>query len=140
VKLYEEGGVFLFDEIDAADANTILVINSALANGVLSVPNRKERNHAYRHKDFVCLCAANTWGSGSFDYHGRNHLDAAFLDRFALSKVPIDYDVELERDACNGNDELFEKFSAIRKSVGEHKLRRVVSTRAFVSGARQIAA
>lgn len=40
--VYEGGGVFLFDEIDAADANVLLLINSGLANGVMAVPNRTE--------------------------------------------------------------------------------------------------
>jgi len=40
VEFYEEGGVFLLDEIDAANANVLLVINQALANGHLPVPNR----------------------------------------------------------------------------------------------------
>ena len=42
VEFYEEGGVFLLDEIDAADANVLLVINQALANGHLPVPHRIE--------------------------------------------------------------------------------------------------
>lgn len=140
VTLYENGGVFLFDEIDAADANTILVINSALANGILSVPNRKEKNHAVRHADFICICAANTWGAGSHEYHGRNHLDAAFLDRFAMAKVEVTYDVELEREICGQYTELYNTFIKIRKAVADNKLRRVVSTRAFISGTRQMAA
>lgn len=138
VRLYEEGGVFLFDEIDAADANTLLIVNSALANGVLSVPNRKENNHAKRHKDFICFCAGNTWGSGSFEYHGRNHLDAAFLDRFSVSKVMIDYDTELEKEICGEYKELHKELSRIRQNIYTNKLRRILSTRAFVSGTKQL--
>ncbi len=138
VTTYENGGVFLFDEVDAADANTMLIINSALANGILSVPNRKEKNHATRHKDFICICAGNTWGTGSLEYQGRNHLDAAFLDRFAVSKVFIDYDTELERDICGDYKELFTELSYIRQRVKEHRVRRVLSTRAFISGTRQM--
>jgi ATPase subunit of ABC transporter with duplicated ATPase domains len=33
--LYQSGGLFLLDEADAADANTILVLNGSLANGHL---------------------------------------------------------------------------------------------------------
>lgn len=42
MEFYEEGGVFLLDEVDAADANVLLVINQALANGHLPVPNRTD--------------------------------------------------------------------------------------------------
>lgn len=96
VRLYENGGVFLFDEIDAADANTLLVINSALANGYMSVPNRKEKQRAERHENFICIVAGNTWGKGSVEYAGRNRLDSAFMDRFTVAKLEIDYDTDLE--------------------------------------------
>jgi hypothetical protein len=38
VEVYEQGGLFLLDEIDAADANVMVSINAALANGVLANP------------------------------------------------------------------------------------------------------
>jgi energy-coupling factor transporter ATP-binding protein EcfA2 len=97
VRAYEEGGIFLFDEIDAADNNTLLVINSALANNRLSIPNRKDKPYANRHDNFVCIVAGNSWGEGSIQYQGRSPLDRAFLDRFAMSKVLVDYDGDLEK-------------------------------------------
>jgi len=132
--------VFLFDEIDAADSNTLLVINSALANGYISVPNRKDNPRALRHDDFVCLVAGNTWGHGGIEYQGRNMLDAAFLDRFASSKVAVNYDEDLEREICDGNDPLYNSLSKIRKNVTTYKMRRIVSTRAYVSGVKQLSA
>src|SRR5262245_10368722 len=76
VRCYENGGVFLFDEIDAADSNTLLVLNSALANGRMALPNRPEKPFADRHPDFVCFAAANTFGTGADRmYVGRNQLD-----------------------------------------------------------------
>ncbi|PYV13060.1 MAG: hypothetical protein DMG21_21985 [Acidobacteria bacterium] len=65
VEFYEEGGVFLLDEIDAADANVFLVLNQALANGHLPVPNRIGSPQAMRHQDFVLIAAANTFGNGA---------------------------------------------------------------------------
>ena len=38
VRIYRNGGVFLLDELDAADANVMVSINAALANGVLCNP------------------------------------------------------------------------------------------------------
>jgi cobaltochelatase CobS len=140
VNAYENGGVFLFDEVDAADSNTLLVINSALANGKLSVPNRKENPTAKRHKDFVCIAAANTWGNGSNEYHGRNHLDAAFMDRFALSKVFVDYDSALEGEIIGKDNQAFATVLwSIRNEIYSQKLRRILSTRVFVSAAKQLA-
>ena len=137
VRTYENGGVFLFDEIDAADSNTLLVINSALANGKMSVPNRKEKTTAIRHKDFYCIVAGNTWGNGSLEYHGRNYLDAAFLDRFAVSKIYIDYDKALEGKICDGDNELAGKLWALRDKINKNNLKRILSTRVFVSAVRQ---
>ncbi len=137
VRTYENGGVFLFDEVDAADPNTLLIINSALSNGAMSVPNRRDKQIAKRHKDFYAVCAANTWGVGSVEYAGRNILDAAFLDRFAGSKLLIDYDEALELTLVNGNTNIFTAIKKIRDNVTAAKIRRVVSTRAFVSAARQ---
>ncbi|MBI4165216.1 MAG: AAA family ATPase [Acidobacteria bacterium] len=97
VEFYEEGGVFLLDEIDAADANVLLVINQALANGHLPVPNRTDNPQAKRHPDFVLIAAANTFGNGANRmYVGRNQLDESTLDRFRIGQVVMNYDQELE--------------------------------------------
>ena len=127
----------MFDEIDAADANTLLVVNSALANGSMSVPNRKDNPSAKRHKDFMCICAGNTWGSGSIEYAGRNYMDAAFMDRFAASKVVVDYDNKLEKRICT-DEFLYSALNNLRKAVVDKKIRRVISTRVFISGQRQV--
>lgn len=137
VTMYENGGVFLFDEIDAADSNTLLVINSALANGYMSVPNRKDNPVAHRHKDFVCIVSGNSWGHGSSTYNGRSTLDAAFLDRFSMCKHEVTYDVDLEKDLAGKHKDVLDWFHQIRDKVEKSKLRRVVSTRAIVSGVRQ---
>jgi len=130
--IFENGGVFLFDEIDAADPNLLLVINSALANGIMSVPNRVENNVAKRHKDCYIICAGNTWGAGSQEYHGRNYLDAAFIDRFSMSKVHVSYDEKLEQKITNGS-EIATLMQSIRKNVLTNQLDRLVSTRTIVS-------
>lgn len=135
ITIYEEGGVFLFDEIDAADPNTLLVINSGLANGYLSVPNRKDKPKAIRHKDCYIICAANTFGQGSNQYSGRSILDAAFLDRFCMAKLEVNYDEKLEKQILGANPYLASKLWKIRVNINNLKLRRVLSTRAFVSSA-----
>jgi len=137
VDCYENGGVFLFDEIDAADANTLLVVNSALANDTLSIPNRKHNPSAKRHKDFICICAGNTWGNGSVEYAGRNYMDAAFMDRFAASKVIVEYDTNLEKDIIS-NETMYNTLNNLRKAVEDKKIRRIVSTRVFISAQRQL--
>ncbi|RYF92546.1 MAG: 4-hydroxy-tetrahydrodipicolinate synthase, partial [Chitinophagaceae bacterium] len=134
VNIYENGGVFLFDEIDAADSNTLLIINSALANGHMSVPNRKEKPFAKRHENFYCIAAANTWGFGSNEYAGRNVLDAATLDRFTGSQLFVDYDIELEKEISKHFPQVAEAIQKIRENVKANRMRRVVSTRAVING------
>lgn len=138
VELYENGGVFLADEVDAADANTLLVLNSALANGYISVPNRASNPTAKRHDDFHMICAANTFGNGSSEYAGREIMDAAFMDRFVLSKIHVQYDTDLEREIAKGHDEVIKAIYRIRENVKKHKIRRVVSTRLFNSAAKAL--
>jgi len=140
VEFYEEGGVFLLDEIDAADANVLLVINQALANGHLPVPNRTDNPQAKRHPDFVLIAAANTFGNGANRmYVGRNQLDEATLDRFRIGQVVMDYDQDLEKSILADGD-LLRQLWNIRRAVNDCQLRRVVSTRFIAKAATMQAA
>lgn len=132
VHIYENGGVFLFDEIDAADPNVLLVINAAIANGHLAIPARTEKPLATRHPNFIIMAAANTYGRGADRlYVGRNQLDEATLDRFRLGTVPLEYDTKLEERLCP-DKELLQAIWEIRQIAEVSKLRRIVSTRFIV--------
>lgn len=134
VHIYENGGVFLFDEMDAADPNVLLVINSALSNDYLALPARSEKPIAYKHPNFICIAAANTFGRGADRlYVGRNQLDEATLDRFRMGTVPLDYDERLEKVLCP-DEELLRALHAIRDNITRAKIRRIVSTR-FIADA-----
>lgn len=98
VSAYEEGGLFCADELDAADPNVLLIINTAIANGVMTLNNRIADPVIKKHPDFVLLACANTYGRGSDRlYVGRNQLDEATLDRFRIGTVPMDYDDGMEK-------------------------------------------
>lgn len=127
VELYEEGGLFLLDERDAADPNVLLSLNGALANGVLAL-DRPKRPIARRHKEFLCMAASNTWGNGADrQYVGRNQQDTAFTERFV--QIPMDYDADLELSLCPGKEDWVRKLHAFRKNIGMAKLERTLSTR-----------
>jgi hypothetical protein len=129
VDCYENGGVFLLDEIDAADSNVLLVINSALANGHLAIPARTANPVAKRHPDFVCIAAANTFGTGADrQYVGRNQLDESTLDRFRIGQVVLDYDAKVEEFLCP-DEELRDMLQGYRRAARAAKLRRVISSR-----------
>jgi MoxR-like ATPase len=140
VKAYREGGVILLDELDAADSNLLLAINSALANGEMYIEARAASGldvRVERHPETVILAAANTWGSGSdTQYVGRGALDASTLDRFY--RLAVDYDHALE--ARLGPSEVVAKVHAIRAAVREKKIRRVVSTRLITRLSQAMAA
>lgn len=126
---YENGGVLLLDEFDAAHAGVITILNSLLANGHCSFPDKIVE----KHKDFVCLCACNTYGKGgTMEYVGRNRLDAATLDRFIV--LDVDYDNNLETLLTN-NDKWLETVNTVRKIVKSQGIKMIVSPRAAMDGA-----
>lgn len=131
---FEHGGIFLFDEVDASDADALTAFNAALANGIGTFPDGMVR----AHKDFVAIAAGNTFGRGADrQYVGRNQLDAATLDRFTV--LEIDYDEQLELTLA-GNAEWTKWVQRVRKAVEAEKVRHVVSPRASISGAKLLAA
>lgn len=135
-KLYREGGIFLLDEMDAADSNLLLSINTALANGFMFNPISGET--IKKHDDFVCIAGANTFGMGaSASYTGRNRLDGATLTRFV--KIAVDYDPEIEEAICP-DEELRGALQAARKVIASEKMDYIVSTRCIDQAYRQKAA
>lgn len=129
VKRYEEGGLHLIDEIDAADPNLLVFINQALANGHFFLPHRHEKTRVDRHPNFRCIAAANTYGSGADRiYVGREQLDAATLDRFWI--IDFGYDAILEERAVL--PEVIEWANGLRNKVNELRIRRVVSSRKLI--------
>ena len=140
VRIYRNGGVFLFDELDAADSNVMVSVNAALANGVLCNPVTGEVIH--RHDTCLILAAANTFGrGGDHMYVGRNALDAATLDRFILCTLHVGYDRDLEAEIARSvlepaqADELIAWVATLRKKITDNRLRRIASTRLVVNAA-----
>lgn len=118
-----EGGVFFLDEIDASDANALIILNSVLANHYMTFPHK----HIDVNPDLRIITAANTFGTGAdLDYVGRNTLDAATLDRFDI--ISVDYDRTLERHLYPDSDVL-EFMWAFRDAVNISKIHHIVSTR-----------
>lgn len=130
LRVYENGGIGLLDELDASDANLMLCVNSGLANGYMNVPNRPDKPQAIRHDDFVCIGTANTVGRGATRmYTGRNQLDEATLDRFRIGIVECYYDPNVELAVCPdiGGEEGRKYIPKIQSSESEQFLNRLVS-------------
>ncbi len=126
---YEKGGVLLLDEFDAAHPGVVTILNSLLANGHCSFPDKiVEKN-----EKFVCICACNTYGKGAnIEYVGRNRLDAATLDRFIV--IDVDYDTKLEKKLC-GNEQWYEIIKQIRSNAKKNGIKVIISPRATMDGA-----
>lgn len=132
IDTFENGGVFMLDEIDAADSNVLMVLNAALSSNRCAVPNRPHKPYAERHPDFVVMAAANTVGTGSDRmYAGRNKLDAATLDRFNVGKVFVDYDIAAETQLCPDQD-LRSILYRWRIGIRRNRLERAMSTRFLI--------
>jgi cobaltochelatase CobS len=144
IRAYQEGGVFLLDEVDAADANVMVAVNAALANGCFTSP---VNGRTYkRHANTVIVAAANTFGTGAdAQYVGRNALDAATLDRFAGAVIEVDYDRRVETAIANKiageqGPALLDMLWSMRDKARAARLRRIVSTRIVINGSKLLAA
>ncbi len=144
-EVYEHGGIFLFDEMDNANASALAVINNALANGAAEFADSRVE----RHPNTRIVAAANTIGKGpNALYVGRAQIDAATLDRFAF--IPWDIDENLERalvlgsftiikpDIAKGGipspQDWVDRVQGYRSRLEAKGLRHIISMRASIYG------
>lgn len=147
-EVYENGGVFMFDEIDNGSASILTILNSALANGHGEFPDSR----VPRHETARFIASANTIGRGATsEYVGRAPIDAATIDRFAF--IPMDTDEDLEDALILGTEinrspldisagevpspkEWLATVRAHRQALGELGIRAIISQRASLYGVR----
>ena len=133
-RAFEFGGVFLMDEIDAGNANVLVIMNAALSGTQCAFPDGMVNKHA----DFKFIGTANTYGTGaSRQYVGRTQLDAATLDRF----VTIEWNVDELLEGATVKDYSFgakwhKVIKAIRAEAITKDYRVVISPRATMKGAQ----
>lgn len=143
VKVFREGGVMLFDEVDSADPSVFTKLNTMVANGTVPTPN----GVVTRHPEAYFVWTGNTWGTGANSmYCGRNRLDAASLDRVTCATIYVDYDTKLERMICanNGCDEAKTKTiigiaTTIRDLIKRNSWKFLCSTRFVINASKMIA-
>lgn len=133
---FTKGGLFMLDEMDASIPEVLVILNCAIANRYFDFPSGKDENgnqiggYTEAHPDFRVISAGNTFGLGAdYEYVGRNQLDMASLDRFAL--VNIDYDINIERSVADGDEELVTFVEELRKVARESSIRMVISYRSI---------
>jgi len=127
-KAFTKGGVFMLDEMDASIPEVLIILNAAIANRYFDFPAPIGKVDA--NPNFRVIAAGNTTGHGAdTSYVGRNTLDAASLDRFAM--IEIDYDEQIEMNVTGGNAELVKFCRNFRKAADEAGLCITVSYRAM---------
>lgn len=124
-KAFKDGGIFMLDEIDASIPEVLVILNAAIANRYFDFPNGKIE----AHKDFRVVAAGNTFGLGaSYEYVGRNQLDAASLDRFA--QIEINYSATIE-NSLTDDSALLNFIRKFRKECQKNGINHVVSYRSI---------
>lgn len=127
-KAFTKGGVFMLDEMDASIPEVLIILNAAIANRYFDFPAPIGKVEA--NPNFRVIAAGNTYGYGAdSSYVGRNTLDAASLDRFAV--IEIDYDERIEMNVTDGNAELVKFCHAFRKAANKNGIAITVSYRAM---------
>jgi len=128
----EFGGVLHLEEIDFASPAVGTALNALLANDKIGFPDQAVQ----KHKDFIVIASANTYGSGATaQYIGSQGLNAATLDRFVFLDFP--YDEKLER-CIAPNAPWARHVQAMRLKANSLGIQRVISPRATIQGGHLI--
>lgn len=118
------GGLFLFDEMDASIPEAMVVVNSAIANRYFDFP---VVGRIYLNEKCRIMACANTYGTGaSLEYVGRNQLDGATLNRFGM--VEVNYDKRIEDAVCPDKD-IADFCRSFRKICDKNGVHHIVSYR-----------
>jgi cobaltochelatase CobS len=131
---YEHGGAYAFDEMDrCGDPRALLAVNPHLANAFGVFPD----GQIARHKDFLLMGTANTWGFGATaDYSGATKLDAAFKSRFP-TRLTWNIDEQFET-TISGNPAWAARVQRARANGKKHGIKVLIDTRITLAGAAHI--
>lgn len=119
------GGVYFADELDNSQAEAIIALNAALANGYYTFADTNEK--VEKHPDFRCIAAGNTNGQGATEeYCGRYQMDESSRDRFVF--VKIDYNTKVEESITKHAD-ILEFVRALRSASGNLQIKLICGYR-----------
>lgn len=124
-KAWKFGGLYFADELDNSQAEAIIALNAALANGYYTFPDTNEK--VAKHPNFRCIAAGNTNGQGATEeYCGRYQMDESSRDRFVF--VKIDYNTKVEESITKHAD-ILEFVRALRSASGNLQIRLICGYR-----------
>lgn len=125
-KAWTKGGLFMLDECDNSQAEALVALNAALANGYYTFPGVGK---VAAHKNFYCVAAGNTNGQGATEeYCGRYKMDESSRDRFFFYKVS--YDPRIEEAISSEHPDVIEFVRALRTAAATLQLPLICGYRA----------
>ena len=126
-KAMKNGGLLMLDELDNSQAEAIIALNAALANGYYTFGNGEQ---VKLHKNFRCMAAGNTNGQGATEeYCGRFAMDESSRDRFAF--IEIDYNKKIEESICGGHLDILEFVRDLRSVTKSLQIKLIAGYRAI---------
>lgn len=126
-KAMKNGGLLMLDELDNSQAEAIIALNAALANGYYTFGNGEQ---VKLHNNFRCMAAGNTNGQGATEeYCGRFAMDESSRDRFAF--VPIDYNSDIENSLSKGHTDILEFVHDLRNACKSLQIKLIAGYRAI---------
>ena len=111
-RIWENGGVFLLDELDRSNPDAIIWLNMALSNNAAAFPD----GLMPRHKECVIIATGNTRLTGpTARYTTAQRQDGAFCERFLF--LDWELDLELEAFLARGNEAWLLRVRALRSAM-----------------------
>lgn len=126
-KAMKNGGLLMLDELDNSQAEAIIALNAALANGYYTFGNGEQ---VRLHNNFRCMAAGNTNGQGATEeYCGRFAMDESSRDRFAF--IHIDYNSDVEKSLSKGHSDVVEFVHDLRNACKSLQIKLIAGYRAI---------
>ena len=126
-KAMKNGGLLMLDELDNSQAEAIIALNAALANGYYTFGNGEQ---VKLHKNFRCMAAGNTNGQGATEeYCGRFAMDESSRDRFAF--IHINYNCDIEKSLSKGHTDILEFVHDLRNACKSLQIKLIAGYRAI---------
>lgn len=126
-KAWTKGGLFMLDEADNSQAEAVVALNAALANGYYTFPGV---GRVKANEKFYCLAAGNTNAQGATEeYCGRYKWDESSRDRFFF--VKIDYNKEVEKTIAGGHEDVLQFVRALRAAAAQLQIKVICGYRAL---------
>ena len=133
-RCWEEGGVFLFDEMDRSDPSAVVALNGALANGYADFPDGPMKRHA---RCFIIGGGNTTMGGADRAFNTAQQQDQSVIDRFTF--LQWSYDEAMERILSGEDQSDWVAFvQRVRRAADKLRVSLLATPRASMRGAKML--